>query len=54
MSEEYQKITIPEYVEYQKLKQENARLREALGFYADSSHWHVQNIDRKTLSELYK
>lgn len=30
MSEEYQKITIPEYLEYQKLKQENARLREAL------------------------
>ena len=38
MSEEYQKITIPEYLEYQKLKQENARLREALEWYADNKN----------------
>ena len=45
MSEEYQKITIPEYVEYQKLKQENARLREALGFYADKENWNSSKYD---------
>jgi len=30
MSEDYQKITIPEYIEYRNLKKENARLRDQL------------------------
>lgn len=39
MSEEYQKITIPEYVEYQSLKQKLDCAVRALEFYASPDTW---------------
>lgn len=41
MSEEYQKITIPEYVEYQSLKKKLDCAVKALEFYAQAGTWGV-------------
>ena len=51
MSEEYQKITIPDYVEYQKLKEENARLREALELIEESCEFCGFEYARKALEK---
>ena len=34
--------------ELKNIKTQNALMKEALEYYANTSHWHVQSIDRDT------